>query len=104
MIAFSDFEVTLKTEKIKDTLMEKKMDKPKIAQKAPYEIEMAEGKKYAWCACGHSENQPFCDGSHKGTGHNPVIGKMEKAETVYFCGCKQTGNHPFCDGTHNKLD
>ncbi|MCA1760054.1 MAG: CDGSH iron-sulfur domain-containing protein [Bacteroidales bacterium] len=22
---------------------------------------------YHWCACGRSNNQPFCDGSHQGT-------------------------------------
>jgi CDGSH-type Zn-finger protein len=79
------------------------MEKAKIAQKAPYEQEMEAGKKYAWCACGHSKNQPYCDGRHMGTGITPVIGKMEEKETVYFCGCKQTNTPPFCDGSHNDL-
>jgi CDGSH-type Zn-finger protein len=61
------------------------------------------GRKYAWCACGRSRAQPFCDGSHKGTGLEPVIFTAEKVETVYFCGCKQTGDKPFCDGTHSSL-
>jgi CDGSH-type Zn-finger protein len=47
--------------------MEKRiMMKPVVAQKAPYSIDVKVGKKYAWCACGLSKNQPFCDGSHKG--------------------------------------
>ncbi|MCZ6589710.1 MAG: CDGSH iron-sulfur domain-containing protein, partial [Alphaproteobacteria bacterium] len=34
-----------------------------IAQKKPIGIELVEGEKYAWCACGRSNKQPFCDGS-----------------------------------------
>ena len=30
------------------------------------------GKK-AFCTCGISNNQPFCDGSHKGTNFKPEI-------------------------------
>ncbi|MDD8051669.1 MAG: CDGSH iron-sulfur domain-containing protein, partial [Verrucomicrobiota bacterium] len=40
------------------------MSDAKIAQKAPFVKEMKPGT-YAWCACGHSQGQPFCDGSHK---------------------------------------
>ena len=61
------------------------------------------GKAYWWCACGRSANQPFCDGSHKGTGFSPVEFSSPKARTIYFCGCKQTGNRPLCDGTHGTL-
>lgn len=74
-----------------------------VAQKAPFAVDIEGGKRYTWCACGRSADQPFCDGSHKGTGITPVMHKAEKDETVYFCGCKQTGNQPFCDGTHNSL-
>ena len=79
------------------------MTKPVIAQKAPFPVEVTAGTTYTWCACGMSKNQPFCDGSHKGSEFNPV--KYEATETVtkYFCGCKQTGTKPFCDGTHKKL-
>jgi len=79
------------------------MELPKIAQKEPYTIEVEVGKVYAWCACGLSENQPFCDGNHKGTNIRPLIVKFNDAKTVYFCGCKQTANPCYCDGTHNKL-
>jgi CDGSH-type Zn-finger protein len=44
------------------------MSKPNIAQKGSYVVEVQEGKKYFWCACGLSQKQPFCDGSHKSTG------------------------------------
>jgi len=74
-----------------------------IAQKSPYAVEVEAGKGYWWCACGRSAKQPFCDGSHKGTGLTPVQYKAEKARTVYFCGCKQSSKQPMCDGAHNKL-
>lgn len=79
------------------------MDKPRVAQKSPYAVELTAGKKYAWCRCGRSASQPFCDGSHKDTGLLPVVFTAERTETAYLCGCKQTGTQPFCDGTHSKL-
>ena len=39
------------------------MTKPICPQKSPYVL-TAEKKKYAWCACGKSETQPYCDGTH----------------------------------------
>lgn len=74
-----------------------------IAQKAPYAVEVEAGKSYMWCACGRSARQPFCDGSHKGTGHAPVKYTAQEAGRVSFCGCKQSGNAPVCDGTHSTL-
>lgn len=79
------------------------MAESKIAQKSPYSVDVEEGKSYWWCACGHSKSQPFCDGSHKGTGLSPQEYKADKSGAVYFCGCKRTGNTPLCDGTHNGL-
>lgn len=76
---------------------------PKIAQKAPYPVEVEAGKTYFWCSCGRSSRQPFCDGSHKETDFTPVKFEAEADRTVYFCGCKQTGRGVMCDGTHNKL-
>lgn len=74
-----------------------------IAQKAPYQAQLEAGKVYAWCACGRSTKQPFCDGTHKGSDIRPIVFKAEKDEEVWFCGCKQTGDQPYCDGTHNGL-
>ena len=79
------------------------MDQPVIAQRGPYTVDVETGKKYTWCACGRSEHQPFCDGSHSGTEIAPVVFEAEKSETVYFCGCKRTGDAPRCDGTHSSL-
>jgi len=78
------------------------MAEPKIAQKSPYVQEMEPGQ-YAWCACGQSQKQPFCDGSHKGTEFKPVITKIEEKKKVAWCGCKHTKNPPFCDGSHSGL-
>jgi CDGSH iron-sulfur domain-containing protein 3 len=76
---------------------------PVVAQKAPYGIEVEAGKTYYWCACGLSGSQPFCDGSHKGTGHVPLAHISDKAERVWFCGCKASANKPLCDGNHKNL-
>jgi len=78
------------------------MDKPKIAQTKPFVVDVEPGK-YAWCACGESKNQPYCDGSHKGTGFSPVITEITEAKKVAWCGCKASGKAPFCDGAHSKL-
>ncbi|MEL6283431.1 MAG: CDGSH iron-sulfur domain-containing protein [Pseudomonadota bacterium] len=76
---------------------------PKIAQKAPYPVEVEEGKTYFWCSCGQSANQPFCDGSHKDTEFTPLKYEAEKTGKVFFCGCKATAKTPLCDGSHSKL-
>jgi len=78
------------------------MPKPKIAQDKPYVMDIEPGT-YAWCACGESDDQPYCDGSHKGSDFKPVIEKVEESKKVAWCGCKHTGNAPFCDGTHTDL-
>jgi len=77
----------------------------KIAQKFPYIENVNEGEKKAWCSCGFSAKQPYCDGAHarEKTGMKPVLYKCEKSQEVAFCGCKHTKTPPFCDGTHNTL-
>ncbi len=61
------------------------------------------GKTYAWCSCGESSKQPFCDGSHKGTEFSPKVFVAEETKTSYMCNCKHTANQGFCDGTHKTL-
>ena len=79
------------------------MPEPNIAQRGPYPVAVESSKTYFWCACGRSASQPFCDGSHKGTGFTPVKFEATESKTVYLCGCKHTGDKPFCDGTHGTL-
>lgn len=80
------------------------MEKGKVAGKTPKMIELKTGKNYAWCACGLSKKQPFCDGSHKGTGITPKIFIVDETKQAALCMCKQTQNPPYCDGLHNDLD
>lgn len=77
---------------------------PVVAQKKPCFVSLKKGRRYLWCSCGLSKNQPFCDGAHKGTGMEPVMFKAEADEDVVLCACKQTKNGPYCDGSHNNLE
>lgn len=76
---------------------------PIVAHYKGFCFEVTAGKRYLWCSCGRSKSQPFCDGSHDGTGFMPVAFKAERSEDVIFCGCKHTSTGPFCDGTHSNL-
>ncbi len=78
------------------------MTEPNIAQKNPF-VQATDPGSYWWCACGLSQTQPFCDGSHKETDIKPVQVKIAENKTIAWCGCKHTGNKPFCDGTHSSL-
>lgn len=78
------------------------MTEPKIVDKKPVVMTLEPGKYY-WCSCGQSDNQPFCNGAHKGTGLTPIAFEVTEAKQVALCLCKNTQNTPFCDGTHTKL-
>ena len=80
-----------------------KPDQPLIAGRKPIAKELEKGETYHWCSCGRSANQPFCDGSHKGTSFTPKSFKAEESGKAFLCACKHTKNPPFCDGTHAKL-
>jgi CDGSH-type Zn-finger protein len=66
----------------------------------PYEVinPQLEGKTYHWCACGMSNKQPFCDGSHRNGKIRPISFKLgEKVDSMLLCGCKLSTKKPFCD-------
>lgn len=79
------------------------MEKPKSAGKAPQMVQLEAGKTYAWCACGKSAKQPWCDGSHKGSRFSPTVFTVEAPKKAAMCMCKQTKNPPYCDGSHMKV-
>jgi CDGSH-type Zn-finger protein len=79
------------------------MTEPIVAAKAPNKVALEAGKDYWWCACGRSQNQPFCDGAHKGTGFAPQKVAVAASKDYWLCACKQTRKSPFCDGTHKSL-
>jgi CDGSH iron-sulfur domain-containing protein 3 len=81
----------------------RRMDKGHIAGTAPIKVAVEAGKDYFWCSCGQSKNQPFCDGSHKGSEFSPVKWSAEESGDKWFCSCKQTNGQPFCDGSHKAL-
>jgi CDGSH-type Zn-finger protein len=81
---------------------EKAMSEPEIPARHP-DVRDLEPGTYYWCACGKSANQPFCDGSHAGTGFTPLAFEVKELRKAALCQCKHTGKAPFCDGTHNGL-
>lgn len=79
------------------------MSDPIRASDSPYAVEVEAGETYFWCACGRSGTQPFCDGSHKGTGFTPMKYQASESARVFFCGCKQSASKPLCDGSHKNF-
>ncbi|CAM2068222.1 CDGSH iron-sulfur domain-containing protein [Sulfidibacter corallicola] len=78
-------------------------EKPIVAQKGPMSMQLEAGKTYWWCRCGRSKTQPMCDGSHEGTGIEPMEYTARIARNFRFCACKATKKPPFCDGSHLDL-
>lgn len=79
------------------------MSAPVPADNKPSRVELEEGNKYFFCTCGLSSNQPYCDGSHAGSGMGPMAFTAEKTGTAFLCACKQSGNKPYCDGSHKDM-
>ncbi len=80
------------------------MEKPSNIIKAPAACKLPAGDHY-WCACGHSSNQPFCDGAHleKAPEKTPLKFTLEAEKEVWLCQCKETSTPPYCDGTHKNI-
>jgi len=79
------------------------MTKAKIAATQPAPVELKAGQEVFWCSCGRSKNQPFCDGSHKGTSFQPLRFTAQKDDKYFFCQCKQSAHPPLCDGSHKAV-
>lgn len=79
------------------------MNKPIISNNNPQKVTLDKDKKYWFCVCGRSQNQPFCDGSHAPTTFRPKAFTADKDGDAWLCACKHTGNAPFCDGTHKQF-
>ncbi len=78
--------------------------KPVIADNKPAKVNLTKGEEYYFCACGRSNNQPFCDGSHAGTEFKPKSFVAQETGDAYLCQCKYSANTPFCDGTHKQFE
>jgi len=78
------------------------MATPHIAQRSPFILQETAGTRW-WCACGLSQTQPYCDGTHKGSGIAPLKVEVAQPGTVAWCGCKHSKNGAFCDGSHQTV-
>ena len=73
-----------------------------IGGRVPIVVNLEPGT-YWWCTCGRSHTQPFCDGSHEGTGFEPQELIVSEPKRCALCTCKLTRNGPMCDGSHKSL-
>ncbi len=69
----------------------------------PLKTTLAPGN-YLYCACGKSSDNPFCNGSHHGTGIKPVFFEVKKERKMSLCTCKMTKTPPYCDLSHEGMD
>lgn len=63
-----------------------------------------EAGSYAWCQCGRTKTVPYCDGSHEGTGIEPLMFDVEQPSTAAICNCGITKTPPYCDGSHVDIE
>lgn len=77
------------------------MTEPKVAGSLPMVLQLEPGTYY-WCSCGHSQKQPFCDGSHGSSEFKPLAFEVEKLKKIPLCLCKRTTKAPTCDGKSHR--
>ena len=75
-------------------------EKPQSSGERPIIQDLIKGTTYAWCSCGKSANQPWCNGAHQGTSFVPQVFEAKEDGKAAMCTCKKTKNPPFCDGSH----
>ena len=75
---------------------------PVIPSKTPAVLKLEPGE-YWWCSCARSAEQPFCDGSHKGTGFSPEKVEITETRNIALCNCKHSLQGALCDGSHSSL-
>jgi CDGSH-type Zn-finger protein len=78
---------------------------PVVAGYYPVSVYLYRGKKYDWCSCGHSWNNPFCNGQCKFvlTRNRPISFNVNESGYYKLCNCKLSANAPFCNGTEKLL-
>jgi len=79
------------------------MTRPIVAAVEPRRVQLEAGQEYYFCRCGRSKDQPFCDGSHEGTGIEPIAFTPREGGENWLCMCKQSRDLPYCDGTHERV-
>jgi CDGSH-type Zn-finger protein len=72
-----------------------------VSAKGPYRRTEKPGTR-AICACGRSTVLPYCDGSHMGSGVEPLMITFHAEEAVEWCTCGKSKSFPRCDGSHDK--
>lgn len=64
----------------------------------PLPIEVQEGERYKWCACGYSQTMPLCDHSHREKSTKKSFKFFaDRSGTIELCGCAETTTPPYCD-------